>query len=104
MLFVNDLQLWGLRLKSWKAMTFEISELVVLTIRKARKMMILLVKLLHMRIDSGTVTGVQELASGFTRRGFSFIFSCDLFYTPCILESCTNLIPRPSSPNKHCAC
>ena len=26
--------------------------------------------------------GIQELASGFIRRGFSFIFPCDLLYTP----------------------
>ena len=38
----------------------------------------LLVELLHMRIDSETVIGVQELASGFACRGFSFNSPCDL--------------------------
>ena len=35
-----------------------------------------------MQIDSETVIGAQELASGLTRRGFSFIFPCDLFVDP----------------------
>ena len=39
----------------------------------------LLVEPLHMRIESETVIGVQELASGFICRVFNFIFPCDHF-------------------------
>ena len=49
---MNDLQLWGLRLKSSKDITFAISELEMSTIRKVGKIMSLLVESLHMRIDS----------------------------------------------------
>ena len=42
----------------------------------------LLVEPLIMRIDNEKVIGVQELASGFIRRGFSFIFPYDLFVEP----------------------
>ena len=38
----------------------------------------------YLWIDSGTVIGVQELALGFIRRGFCFIFPCDLSYTTVI--------------------
>ena len=66
---------------------------------KIRENVSLLVAPLHMRIDSETV--VQELASDFTRRGFSFTFLCYLLCTHCVLESRINL-PRPSSPYKYC--
>ena len=46
---MNDLQPWELRPKSREDMILEISELVVLTIRKAGWMMSLLVESLHMR-------------------------------------------------------
>ena len=49
---------------------------------------------LHMRIDSDTVVGVQELASGFIRKGFSFMFPRDCLVHHCDLESLANL-PRP---------
>ena len=49
--------------------------------------MSLLVESLHVRIDSETaVIGVQELASDFTRRGFSFIFPYDILHTPRVLD------------------
>ena len=38
--------------------------------------MSLLVQSSHMRIDVKRYIGVQELALGFIRRGFSFIFPC----------------------------
>ena len=41
----------------------------------------LLVKSLDMRIGSQTVTGVQELASDFIRRRFSFVFPVTILYT-----------------------
>ena len=63
--------------------------------------MSLLVESLHMRIDSETVIGVQELASGFTRRRFSFIFSCVHSVHHWVSESRIDL-PCPSSPNKYC--
>ena len=44
---------------------------------------------------------MQELASGFKRGGFGFIFPCDHFVHHCDLESRIDL-PRPSSPNKYC--
>ena len=59
---MKDFQLWGLRLKSSKDMTFEISELEMSAIRKVGRMMSLLVESSHMRTDSGTVhrsTGVD---------------------------------------------
>ena len=56
-----------------------------------------------MQIDGETVIGVQELASGFICRRFSFIFPCDYFVLVhhCDLESRISL-PRPSSRNKYC--
>ena len=62
--------------------------------------MSLLVESLHMRIDGGTtVVGVHELASGFIRRGFSFVFPCDYFVHHCDLEE--SYQPRPSPPIKY---
>ena len=40
--------------------------------------MSVLVELLHVQTDSEKVIGVQELASGFMRGGFSFLLLCDL--------------------------
>ena len=57
-----------------------------------------------MRTDDGeTVIGEQELASGFMRRGFSFIFPCDYFVLVhrCVSESRINL-SRPSSRYTYC--
>ena len=52
--------------------------------------MSLLVESLHMRIGSETVVGVQELVSGFIRRGFSFTILCDYLVHHCDLESHIN--------------
>ena len=46
---VNDLRLWGLRLKSWEDITFEISELGMKTIRKVGRMFDALEESLHTR-------------------------------------------------------
>ena len=81
---MNDLQLWALRLNSSKDMTFEISELEMLTIQKVGGIMSSLVQLSHMRIVKRYI-GVQVYPSGFIRRVFSFIFPCDLLYTLCLV-------------------
>ena len=57
----------------------------------------LLVELVHMRIYKETVVGVQELASCFIRRGFSFIFPCVHFLHHSLLESSVNLPPTKLS-------
>ena len=64
----------------------------------------LLVESLQIRIDSETVIGVQELASDFIRRGFSFIFPCDYFVHPCDLESRTTYLGQALPINIVCLC
>ena len=64
----------------------------------------LLVKLLHMRIGSQTVTGVQELASDFIRRRFSFIFPCDHFVHHRVSESRVTYLDQALLINIVCLC
>ena len=64
----------------------------------------LLVESLHIWIGSETVIRAQELASGFIRRGFSFIFPCDHFEHHCVLECRTTYLDQALLMNIVCLC
>ena len=81
--FVNDLQLWGLRLKSSKDVTFEISELEMSMIQKVGGMMSLLVESSHMRVHREMVYRSTEVGFGLHTQRIQLYIPQRPFVHPC---------------------